>query len=469
MSLSRTGVIFAEELGRTVRRPLFWFLVFFLLLMTWGMSTGHMQIGTGDSSVGGTKAWVTSEFSFAPLLAVLMVMLYSFFGSIASGMAIVADDEAKISDMLLATPLRPAEYVWGKFLAILTGFLAVVGIHLLLVVFFNHVLPNPEAVEIRGPLHLVNYLRPVLVFGLPALVFYLGIAFFLGERWRRPITVFLFPTAVLLLCGFFLWNWAPTWLDPRINRALMLIDPAGYRWLDETWLKLDRGADFYNKARIGLDAPFVISRLVLFALGLLGVGLAQRHLAAHLQGETAAGGRLIPWRRRTAVEAEAAVPPRSMEGLRARSGRVGFLTALRTVAGTELRNLLASPGVYLFGVLILLQALGTTLLALGAFQTELLITPGLAAVRAMNTLSVLLGLLLMFYTAESLERERSTGLAAISFSTPTHTGALIFGKALASSAVGVLVAVAAYVGCAVAILIQGKVAPNPGPFLLVWG
>jgi len=39
LSLARTRVIFAEELGRTVRRPLFWFLVFFLLLMTWGMST----------------------------------------------------------------------------------------------------------------------------------------------------------------------------------------------------------------------------------------------------------------------------------------------------------------------------------------------------------------------------------------------------------------------------------------------
>src|SRR3954469_9445727 len=98
--------------------------------MTWGMSTGHMQIGTGDSSVGGTKAWVTSEFSFAPLLAVLMVMLYSFFGSMARGMWIDRDDETKINDMVVSTRLRPAEYVWGKFLAILTGFLAVVGIRL---------------------------------------------------------------------------------------------------------------------------------------------------------------------------------------------------------------------------------------------------------------------------------------------------------------------------------------------------
>ena len=255
MSLARTGVIFGEELARTFKRPLFWFLVALLALMSWGLSTGHMQIASGDSSVGGTKAWVTSEFAFARAVMALMALLYGFFTSIAAGMAVVADDEARISDMLLSTPLKPSEYVWGKFLAILAGFLSVLGLHILLTIFFNHGLPNPEALEIRGPLHWGNYLRPALVFGLPTLVFYLGVAFFLGERWRRPVTVFLFPIAVMMACGFFLWSWAPTWLDPRINRLLMLVDPSGFRWINETWIKLDRGASFYNTARVGLDLP----------------------------------------------------------------------------------------------------------------------------------------------------------------------------------------------------------------------
>src|SRR6185295_3983175 len=59
--------------------------------------------------------------------------------------------------------------------------------------------------------------------------------------------------------------------------------------------------------------------------------------------------------------------------------------------------------------------------------------------------------------------------AAISFSTPLRTASLLFGKALANSAVGLLMAVATYIGCAIAILIQGKMAPDPRPFLLVWG
>src|SRR5205085_11220867 len=112
VSLARTWTIFSEELARTFKRPLFWFLIFLVLLLTWGLSTGHMQIASGSSTVGGTKAWVTSEFAFARALMVMMAMIYGFFGSIAAGMAVVSDEEARISDMLLSTPLRPSEYVW---------------------------------------------------------------------------------------------------------------------------------------------------------------------------------------------------------------------------------------------------------------------------------------------------------------------------------------------------------------------
>jgi ABC-2 type transport system permease protein len=473
MNLVRTRTVFSQELSHTFKRPLFWFLISLLFLAVWGLSTGHLQISSGDASVGGKRVWITSEYSVTFALVMLVAILYSFFGSIASGLAIVSDDDAKISDMLLSTPLRTSEYVWGKFLAIVAGFLAALGLHLLLAAFFNHGLPNPDAAEIRGPFGLINYLRPALIFGLPTLIFYLGIAFYLGERWRRPVTVFLFPTA-LLISDFFLWDWSPTWLDPRLNRLLMLIDPAGFRWLNETWIKLDRGADFYNHARIGLDAGFVASRVALLALGLAGVALAQRHLARNLQAD-AAGGGSSRWRigRRRAAPPDAngvvTAFPRPLSALAMRSRGVGLAAGSLEIARTELRNLFASPGLYLFGVLILLQTLGSSLLALGAFQTELLITPGLTAVRTMNTLSVLLCLLLMFYTAESIEREHSTGFASLSYATPVPTAALLFGKALANSAVAVLMAIATYLGCAIAILVQGKMAPDPRPFLLVWG
>ena len=52
----------------------------------------------------------------------------------------------------------------------------------------------------------------------------------------------------------FLATWSPSWLSPDVNRLLMLLDPSGFRWLDETFLVADRGAPFYNAAPLVPDA-----------------------------------------------------------------------------------------------------------------------------------------------------------------------------------------------------------------------
>ena len=89
----------------------------------------------------------------------------------------------------------------------------------------------------------------------------------------------MLPLALLMVDLFFLWTWSPGWLDPRLNRAMMLLDPGGFRWLNETWLKVDRGVSFYNivadPARRGIpDQP-----AVLVVLGLGAVALSRRHFA----------------------------------------------------------------------------------------------------------------------------------------------------------------------------------------------
>ncbi|HEX7181226.1 MAG TPA: M1 family aminopeptidase [Thermoanaerobaculia bacterium] len=473
-SLARARAVYGLELAHTFQRPLFWFLVLLLFLLSWGMSAGDVRIESGDASVGGTKAWLTSEFSVAFILSLMVCIMHCFFVSIASGMAVVRDEELRVGEVLHATPLRPGEYVWGKFLAILTGFVVALAVHLLLMVFFNHVVPNAAAEEIRGPLEVVNYLRPALVFGLPALIFFAGVSFFLGERWRRPMAVFLFPIAVLLVGVFFLWEWAPTWLDPGINRALMLIDPAGFRWLDETWLKLDRGAEFYNTARIGLDLPFALSRLAFGGIGLLAVTLAQRHLGRSLRGAVAErrAFRFRRWRRAAeaaVTEIREAGSTRPLADLGMRTVPAGFFAGAWRVARTEIRNLLSSPGLYLFTVLIVIEAVGNAITSLGAFQTELLLTAGQLAVDAMGILSFLLCLLLMFYTVESIERDTGSGFGAIAYASPIRTASMLFGKSLANSVVGVAVVGATFVGCVIALLIQGRVSLDPRPFLIVWG
>ncbi|MGE5176612.1 MAG: M1 family aminopeptidase, partial [Hyphomicrobiales bacterium] len=124
---------------------------------------------------------------------------------------------------------------------------------------------------------------------------------------------------------------------------------------------------------------------------------------------------------------------------------------------------------YLFVLLILIQVLGNTLTAVGAFDTPLLITPGITAVAVANQTTFLLCLLLLFYTVESLERERANGFASVLYATPIRTGAFLLGKSLATSLIAVVVLAASLLGCAIALGVQGRVPFSFTPYVLVWG
>src|SRR5262245_33589791 len=200
-------------------------------------------------------------------------------------MSVIQDDERKVGEILHATPLTTREYVWRKLLAVLAAFIGVLVFQQVFSAFCYHILPNAKAEEYRGPFSLAAYVVPALAFALPALVFTALTSFAVGLRWRKPILVFVLPVAMILACGFFLWDWSPTWLDPKWNKLLMALDPAGFRWLNETHLKLDRGVDFYNKASIPFDALFLGSRAALLALGFAAFHLAERHFSRTMRGE----------------------------------------------------------------------------------------------------------------------------------------------------------------------------------------
>jgi hypothetical protein len=207
------------------------------------------------------------------------------------------------------------------------------------------------------------------------------------------------------------------------------------------------------------------------------VWLANARFASQLRGE-----RLPRRLARTGVEtalaagADRAAPPAAedrgspaLASIGMRSRAPGFLRGAWTVARAELEELRSQPGLYLFVPLILIQTVGEAFFNQGAFDTTLLHTSGTLAVSTMNMISTLVCLLLLFYTVESMERERRSGFAAIFHATPVSTGAALLGKAVANAFIAGAILVAAFAGCMVALAIQGGVPLDPWPFLLVWG
>ena len=133
---------------------------------------------------------------------------------------------------------------------------------------FNHIVPNSEAHEIRGPFHLTQLFQAgahlriaddgffggglICVGGVdPAADTRVSLAGS-GPGGRRILPVGLVTELA----------------RPRINDILMWIDPAGFRWLNETWLKVDRGVEFYNHQSVPIDPGFLTSRVLMVAIGL---------------------------------------------------------------------------------------------------------------------------------------------------------------------------------------------------------
>jgi ABC-2 type transport system permease protein len=419
-----------------------WMLVALVVILSWMLSSGDATIASGDTSVGGDRAWITSQFAVSYVLSVVVFAFYTFFVAVLAGMAVIRDDELKVGELLHATPLTAGEYVWAKLAAVIAAFLGVLVIHLASMVMCNHLLPNSEHADIRGPLVLANYLVPALAFAFPSLVFIAGTSLAIGERFRKPLMVFVLPLVAVVSSILFLWEWSPSWLDPRLNRLLMLVDPSGFRWLNETWLKVDRGVAFYNTGQIGFDVGFVLSRLAFVGIGLGAVMWSHRHLVATLRGAT-------------------------------RHPKLSSVTPLETpttsgAVVSRLGELASSPGLYLFVPIILMQAFGN-IVNTGAFEAPLLFTPGMAAARMANSLTLLVCLLLAFYTVESLWRDRATGMGAIVSASPVPSAAMLLGKSLANSVVGAVILIAALIACAVGVLVQGKVPFSLAPFAVLWG
>jgi ABC-2 type transport system permease protein len=462
-SFHRLALVAGLDLKESFGRPLFLIWAALMAWNGWLMSRGDWFFRSIDTSLGGTKAWVDSEFQITYVFGLIGFFLIAFFVAVGTGTPLVRDDELNVGPLLHSTPLRPGEYVWGKFLAALLASLAAVVLLPLTTGIFSHFLPDPSHPEFYGPFHLISYLRPTLVFLLPAVVFTAGAAFALGRFTGRPIVIFLLPIILFLFFNNFFWRWFPPTLDPSISAALRLLDPSGFRWLKESWLFVDRGLAFYNTHPVKFDLPFLLSRAGFVLAGLLLVDLSRRHFTGGLRRAKA---QRVPAVREVALAAPSSSP---IAALRMTSRPPDFLRGALAVARFELAELRSQPGLYIFvpAILFFMYILYT-----GGYDQQfdgVLLTPGTAAVDGLVALTTWLVLLFLFYTVESLERERTTGIEPMFYTTPVPTASLVTGKALALGVVGLVAVAAGVLTAAIAIAREGGVGMALRPFLLVWG
>ena len=106
--------VFRQEFSHNLRRPLFWVLILMTGFFAFMLSSGEASISSGDARVGGTKAWITSEFAVTQLMILMVSLIYAFFVSVGAGMSVIHDGDQNVGELLHSTRLTPAEYVWAS-------------------------------------------------------------------------------------------------------------------------------------------------------------------------------------------------------------------------------------------------------------------------------------------------------------------------------------------------------------------
>lgn len=463
MSLARTLEIARAELRFQIRRPLMLWMVAILFFLAWGLTTGVVQVDSGDSAVGGTKSWLTSQFAIAYLYSLLDFAVLPLFLAAVAGLAVLRDEESRTSDLLHSTPLTPGEYTAGKYLAVLAIHVWVMLLQIVFTILFLHAFAGAEIRERIGPFALANYVVPFAAFVLPGLVLTSGLCFAVGTLLRRPALVYLLPILLVVACSLFIWEPAPDTMGALTKQLLLWLDPSGWRWLNEVFHRVDRGVAFYNLRPIAFDATFAGSRLLHVALGLGAVAFTGWRFGRTLRGR-AGSSRGAP-----APVATSSAPQSSLAAIGMRSRPPSFVGSFLEIARTEAGAVLKHPALWLFVPLFALLIVSNQVYERGPLDAPLLLTPGIAAVSAVFTLSLFLSLLLMFFMVEALNREKTLRLDGIHSATPVRTSAILFAKVVAAASVGVAVLLATLIGDAIAILVQGKLAFSVKPFLLTWG
>ncbi len=472
VNLNRLRTTASLEVRRTMSRPMFWFFLLLLGLLTWSFATGSSSIRTGNPSADTGSAWLNSEFSLSLNLSFVAIVLYIFFTAIAAGTTLIRDDELGVGEVLFSTGLQAREYVWGKFLGLTTAFLVAALCHLAFMLLFFEVLPSAAAGDLtRGPFLWAAYLRPTALFILPPVVFFLGGAFAIGARWRQPIAVFFLPVASFLACLFFFWRFRPDGLSPGLDRWLVLLDPTGYRWLFSTWLDIDRGVDFYNQVAPQVDGLLLSNRAGLIVAGIALVGASVKHGRPAL-GSTRSRERSGAHGHQhdlvTVETAGARLASRERLDFGSRS-RPDWRSAFAQLLVVEVKVLRRQPALFLFAPLIVLQVIAAARFEIGTFNSEIIQTSGLLAVRSMDVLTTLLCLLLTFTLVEAFERERTTRFEGLLFSTPAPTSAILISKLCASLLLVTLLLSTALIASLAVLAVDNTAPIELYPFILLWG
>ena len=414
--------IFLFELKYRFGRPATW--IYFLLLLV----TGVLLIGFGNTPAS-EKVYHNSPYVIAQLL-----LLISIFGiliaSAVMGVPLYRDLEHKTGTFLFSYPITKFAYFqgrfWGSFVTLLfisTGALFGIWLGSLLGPVFG------TDAERYGPNLVINYLYPWFTLLLPNL-WLAGSLFFALIVFTRNIRS-IYSGGIVVFIVYLLANFLSQ--DIENKDIVQLIDPFGLNTLN---LQARYLTPFEKNAfLLPLEGNLLLNRLLWSGLGLVFF------LASYARFSFSYFFQTAQKKSKEKVEAAPAVIRTKINAVSDFSKNYQW-NSLKTLTKIEFQNI--GKDIYfrsiLLGGLIFLVLdfwIGSTLYSVPNFPS----TSFLMEYKTYDY-NLFVFIIIVFFTGESLHRDKATGYSVINDTFPVRDGVVIASKFLGMALICLILTIA---------------------------
>lgn len=387
------------------------------LLAMAGGAVVLVSTGFGPRGVQINSPYIVTE-SFG-LLGLVAIFVLTFFVANAA----LRDVEHRMDELIFATPLTRGEWFFGRFLG-------VVSVATMVMVFAGLVLmlaPLGLSVDPArlGAVRPLVYLWPLLVIAIPNLLLVGAVLFVAAALSRSTVVTYLagvalwigFWVTALLVDSPLMASAAPPSADALARAALL--DPFGLSaFFEQTryWTPSTRDTQL-----VALSGRFLLNRMLWLAItvAILAIGYHQfgRRLLM-VGGPTRPAGR-----------APIQTPPIIVERGPAAS-RWSMLVHVMRLEGRSIFRGWSFPALLLLWLFFVAMEVLSEISS-GEYGAKLLPTTGLIVDRIMTPLQMMGSIVLVYYAAEVVWRDRVHGIHHLTDATAAPSAVRMIGKLLA--------------------------------------
>lgn len=383
-----------------------------------------------------SRGWaVNSDFYIVRLFGGFSFMTMPLFVALLMGDPVVRDFRVRIDPLIFSKPVSRAEYLSGKFFGnffVLVCCQACFALTLLSLQAFS-----TEGMIVLAP-RLLPYLQHFFFFVVVSSLLLGVVCFTVGTLTRNVKVVYGLAVSFYLL--YVAWNVSIKALPMRWR---VLLDPVLF--IVGAEMNKGRTAEGLNQLTVGYDGYMIANRLLVLGVSALLLAILYSRFSTGERTEADAGQSqlslldLAPRVERLYHEPEPthpSTPPRADEAAAKKHveiPRVGYvneglragLAQFGAALGVEFRLLLAERSLVVIAPLVMflcgLELAAYDVARAASYSAEY-------AAGTANTLLLFLFAVAVFYTGESMHRDRETRIEPMLWSTPATDFALLVSK-----------------------------------------